>query len=75
MESVFDKFPCTDRELKQWAIQTVYDDGTGHTADLEFVANSYYSLRLFTPEGYAFSITFARADNTVKYIDLDAPTL
>ena len=75
MGSVFDKFPCTDRELKQWAIQTVYDDGAGHTADLEFVANSYYSLRLFTPEGYAFSITFARADNTVKYIDLDAPTL
>ena len=73
IDSVFDKLPCTDRELKQWAMQTVYDDGAGHSAGLEFVAGSFYSLRLYTPEGYVAAITFARADNTVKYIDLSAP--
>ena len=72
-ESVFDKFPCTDRELKQWELQTVYDDGEGHTADLQFVANSFYALRFCTPEGYTAMLTFARADNTVKSIDLYAP--
>ena len=73
IESVFDKFPCTDRELKQWELQTVYDDGEGHTADLQFVANSFYALRFCTPEGYTAMLTFARADNTVKYVDLYAP--
>ena len=73
IESVFDKFPCTDRELKQWELQTVYDDGEGHTADLQFVANSFYALRFCTPEGYTAMLTFARADNTVKSIDLYAP--
>lgn len=73
IDSVFDKLPCTDRELKQRAMQTVYDDGAGHSAGLEFVAGSFYSLRLYTPEGYVAAITFARADNTVKYIDLSAP--
>lgn len=73
IESVFDKFPCTDRELKQWELQTVYDDGEGHTADLQFVANSFYALRFCTPEGYTAMITFAHADNTVKSIDLYAP--
>ena len=75
MESVFDKLPCTDRELKQWAMQTVYDDGAGHSAELEFVAGSFYSLRLYTPEGYVAAITFAHEDNTVKYIDLSAPEM
>ena len=73
IESVFDKFPCTDRELKQWELQTVYDDGDGHTADLQFVANSFYALRFCTPEGYTAMLTFARADNTVNSIDLYAP--
>lgn len=73
IESVFDKFPCTDRALKQWELQTVYDDGEGHTADLQFVANSFYALRFCTPEGYTAMITFAHADNTVKSIDLYAP--
>lgn len=73
IESVFDKFPCTDRALKQWELQTVYDDGDGHTADLQFVANSFYALRFCTPEGYTAMLTFARADNTVKSIDLYAP--
>ena len=40
IESVFDKFPCTDRELKQWELQTVYDDGEGHTADLHQLKSS-----------------------------------
>lgn len=75
IDSVFDKLPCTDRELKQWAMQTVYDDGAGHSAGLEFVAGSFYSLRLYTPEGYVAAITFARTDNTVKYIDLSAPEM
>ena len=73
IESVFDKFPCTDRELKQWELQTVYDDGEGYTADLQFVANSFYALRFCTPEGYTAMLTFAHADNTVAYIDLYAP--
>ena len=42
-------------------------------ADLQFVANSFYALRFCTPEGYTAMLTFARADNTVKSIDLYAP--
>ena len=38
-----------------------------------FVANSFYALRFCTPEGYTAMLTFARADNTVKSIDLYAP--
>ena len=77
MERCREKGPAeeslTDRELKQWELQTVYDDGEGYTADLQFVANSFYALRFCTPEGYTAMLTFARADNTVKSIDLYAP--
>ena len=47
--------------------------GEGYTADLQFVANSFYALRFCTPEGYTAMLTFAHADNTVKSIDLYAP--
>ncbi len=72
MQSVFDKIPG-DTELRQWEFQDVYgpnDDGSA--ANLQFVAGSFYSLNLTTSGGQTVSIAFARADNTVKWIDIMA---
>ena len=72
MQSVFDKIPG-DTALRQWEFQDVYgpnDDGSA--ANLQFVAYSFYSLNLTTAGGQTVSITFARADNTVKWIDIMA---
>lgn len=72
MQSVFDKIPG-DTELRQWEFQDVYgpnDDGSA--ANLQFVAYSFYSLNLTTAGGQTVSITFARADNSVKWIDIMA---
>lgn len=74
MESVFDKFPCTDRELKQWVSQIVYGDpDSGEYAELQFVAYSFYMLGLHTTGGYHAAIVFSRNDSTVKWIDLYGP--
>ena len=72
MQSVFDKLPAVDTTLKKWAIQQIYgwDNEAGGTASLQFVADSYYVLDISTPGGRHLSITFARLDNTVKWIDL-----
>ena len=72
MQSVFDKLPAVDTTLKKWAIQQIYgwDNEAGGTASLQFVADSYYVLDISTPGGRYLSITFARLDNTVKWIDL-----
>lgn len=70
MQSVFDKIPG-DTALRQWEFQDVYgpnDDGSA--ANLQFVASSFYSLNLTTAGGQTMSITFARADGSVKWIDL-----
>ena len=70
MQSVFDRLPDGDTTLKKWAEQTVYADETGAKAWLQFVADSYYVLDITSPGGHWLSITFARLDNTVKWIDM-----
>ena len=70
MQSVFDRLPDGDKTLKKWAEQTVYADETGAKAWLQFVADSYYVLDITSPGGHWLSITFARLDNTVKWIDM-----
>lgn len=68
IEAVFATIPARDTELKQWAQQMLYDDGENR-AWLEFVAMSYYSMRIFT-EKYVADITFSRVGTQVKYITL-----
>lgn len=70
MQSVFDKIPG-DTELRQWEFQDVYGpNADGSAANLQFVAYSFYSLNLTTSGGQTLSIAFARADNSVKWIDI-----
>ena len=72
MQSVFDKIPG-DTELRQWEFQDVYGpNADGSAANLQFVAYSFYSLNLTTSGGQTLSIAFARADNSVKWIDIMA---
>ena len=70
MQSVFDKLPDGDKTLKKWAWQEVYTDASGACANLQFVADSYYALDIVSPGGHVLSITFARIDQTVKWMDL-----
>ena len=72
MQSVFSKMPAYDTTLKKWAVQEIYGwaEPAGGTATLSFVADSYYVLDIRTPGGRFFSITFARLDNTVKWMDI-----
>lgn len=70
MQSVFEKLPDGDKTLKKWAWQEVYTDESGACANLQFVADSYYVLDIVSPGGHILSITFARIDQTVKWMDL-----
>ena len=72
MQSVFSKMPAYDTTLKKWALQEIYGwaDPAGGTATLSFVADSFYVLDITTSGGRHLSITFARIDNTVKWMDL-----
>ena len=69
-QSVFEKLPDGDKTLKKWAWQEVYTDESGACANLQFVADSYYVLDIVSPGGHVLSITFARIDQTVKWMDL-----
>lgn len=75
IESVFARIPARDTELKKWAIQDLYGSGIydedGY-ACLEFIAMSYYGMRIRTAGGSAH-ITFSRDDICVKWIELYAP--
>lgn len=68
IDEVFARIPAQDTELKQWAWQTIYEDG-GYKSSLEFVALSYYFLRIVTPE-YSAHFTFAREGTTVKWVEI-----
>ena len=68
IDAVFAKIPAQDTELKQWAFQTIYDEGD-HSSSLEFVASSFYSLRINTP-AYMANITFSRQETAVKFISV-----
>lgn len=72
MQSVFSKMPAYDTTLKKWAIQEIYGwaDPAGGKASLSFVADSFYALTIVTPSDRVFSITFARLDNSVKWMDI-----
>ena len=72
MQSVFSKMPAYDTTLKKWAVQEIYGwaDPSGGTATLQFVADSFYALDILTPGGRCFNITFARIDNSVKWMDV-----
>lgn len=69
--SVLAKIPARDTELKKWAWQDLYGsagDERGY-AYLEFVAMSYYSMAILTPEG-SVHITFSRDEMCVKWIEM-----
>jgi hypothetical protein len=74
LDSVFAKIPAKDTELKKWAIQFLYGyedtDPKGY-ADLRFIALSYYTVNVFTPE-YVVNITFAREAMTVKWVEISS---
>lgn len=70
IESVFDKFPVRDRELKHWAWQMLYgtmpeeDEPHRNYAAMEFVAGSFYSIRVLAEE-YVLNLSFSRAEQKV----------
>lgn len=68
IDEVFAKIPAWDTELKQWAIQTIYDEGSCRST-LSFVALSYYALDIFSPDYHA-AITFSRAETAVKWVEI-----
>lgn len=72
IQSVFSKIPARDTELKKWAEQTLYgsdpNDEFGY-AKLEFVAMSYYSMSILTPE-CCIDIKFTRDDICVQWINI-----
>ena len=67
IDEVFAKIPAWDTELKQWAIQTIYDEGSCRST-LSYVALSYYVLNVYTPGCHA-AITFSRAETAVKWVE------
>ncbi len=75
IDEVFDKFPCVDRELKQWAAQYVYGyEGADNSAVLSFIAGSYYALT-FTVNGQRRAvISFSRVQQRVFEITICAET-
>ena len=73
IDEVFDKFPCVDRELKQWAEQYVYGEaGTDNYAELSFVADSFYSLSFFLHGQRRATIDFSRVQQRVFEITISA---
>ena len=73
IDEVLDKFPCVDRELKQWAEQYVYGEaGTDNYAELSFVADSFYSLSFFLHGQRRATIDFSRVQQRVFEITISA---
>ena len=73
IDEVFDKFPCVDRELKQWAEQYVYGEvGADNYAELSFVADSFYSLSFFLHGQRRAAISFSRVQQRVFEITIFA---
>ena len=75
LDEVFDKFPCVDREPKQWAVQYVYgSENSPDSAALCFIADSFYALT-FTVNGQRrATISFSRVQQRVFEIDVYADT-
>ena len=70
IDEVFAKIPAQDTELKQWASQVLYEKD-GYNSYLEFIAMSFYGMRIETPTMSA-DITFSRDGTNVKYINVSA---
>jgi hypothetical protein len=69
LESVFDKFPVRDRELKQWAEQALYGEPPANYARLYYVAGSYYDMMLVADHCLAH-ITFSRLEQKVLRVEI-----
>lgn len=71
IDDVFAKIPAQDTELKQWARQTLYEKN-GYNSYLEYVALSYYMMRIETPT-MNLHITFSHADTSIIRMDVSGP--
>ena len=75
IDDVFDKFPCTDHELKKWEKQYVYGDESADSyAVLHFIADSFYTLNFYIQGQWRASIDFSRVQQRVFSIVIYAET-
>lgn len=66
IDTVLEKFPCADRELKNQQSQTLYgQDGDADYASLHLIADSYYSLSFYVDSQWRASIDFSRVQQRV----------
>ena len=71
LESVFAKIPAEDTTLRQWQWQDIYGPNEdGSYAALEYVANSYYALRIGTPGGYMANFIFSREGRKILWVEI-----
>lgn len=71
LESVFEKIPAQDTTLRQWQWQDIYGPNEdGSYAALEYVANSYYTLRIGTPGGYMANFIFSREGKEILWVEI-----
>ena len=66
IDTVLEKFPCADRELKNQQSQIVYgQEGDADYASLHLIADSYYSLSFYVDSQWRASIDFSRVQQRV----------
>ena len=71
LESLFEKIPAQDTTLRQWQWQDIYGPNEdGSYAALEYVANSYYALRIGTPGGYMANFIFSREGRKILWVEI-----
>ncbi len=71
IDSVFDKLPCVDRELKRWAKQYVYgSEDADEYAVLSLIADSYYALFFYINGVERANIAFSRVRQCVFDIQI-----
>lgn len=66
IDTVLEKFPCADRELKKQQSQALYgQEGDADYASLHLIADSYYSLSFYVDGQWRASIDFSRVQQRV----------
>ena len=66
IDTVLEKFPCADRELKKQQSQALYgQEGNADYASLHLIADSYYSLSFYVDGQWRASIDFSRVQQRV----------
>ena len=66
IDTVLEKFPCADQDLKNQQPQTLYgQDGDADSASLHLIAGSYYSLSFYMDGQWRASIDFSRVQQRV----------